>query len=133
LKILSDALYAGFQFEYDSALVLYDKLKSRAGTSLGELSWLESGDIHQLLKEPEAALADYDSLIVLYPESFYTPLAYERKGDVYTEMLGDLQKAKHLYESILLDYQNSLNSESVRKKLQQVQHKLNPPPEKSSS
>jgi tetratricopeptide (TPR) repeat protein len=124
LRIFSDAVFARFRFNYDSALVLLDNLKQRQTGMLSEISWYEAGEIQLEIGRTQPALIDYDSLIALYPESFYAPMALERKGDVYADIDRDCAGAKTTYESVLLKYPSSLNLEEVRKKLQHVERFL---------
>ncbi|MCK4858158.1 MAG: tetratricopeptide repeat protein [candidate division Zixibacteria bacterium] len=117
LRLYSEALYAAFRFEYDSSLVIYGILKNRLGTMLREIAWYEAGETYELIGQPVKALAQFDSLIALFPEGFYAPLALEKKGDVYAELLDDQQAARQMYETVLLDYPQGLNVEEVRRKL----------------
>ncbi len=134
LRIYAEARYAEFRFEYDSALVRLAKLEQlEGGGSLNELSWYEAGDIYQELGNGAAAVAQYDSLVARYPESFYTPLAIEREGDVYADLDRNCTQAKSTYESVLLKYPDSLNMESVRRKLQHVERFLCAQAEKPKS
>lgn len=134
LRLYSEAAYAKCRFEYDSALTLLSQLKDReGGGSLSEIAWYDAGDIELELGKGDEALIQYDSLITRYPESFYTPLAIERKGDVFAEVRRDCTPAKSMYESVLLKYPTSLNLEAVRKKLQRVERILCAQPEKPKS
>jgi tetratricopeptide (TPR) repeat protein len=134
LLIYAEANYAELRFDYDSAMVLLHKLQDlEGGGSLNEVSWYEAGEVDLERGKSAEALSEYDSLITLYPESFYTPLAVERKGDVYSEINRDCTLAKNTYESLLLKYPSSLNQESVRRKLQHVERFLCAQAEKPKS
>ncbi|MFH2054897.1 MAG: tetratricopeptide repeat protein [bacterium] len=120
LKIYSDALFATFRFDYDSALVLYEKLEHRSDSTLAMLSWFAAAEIKEQQGLHTEALATFDSLLALYPASFYAPLAVEKKADIFAFSLNDYQQAEALYEQVLLDYPKSLNLEEVRKKLRRM-------------
>jgi tetratricopeptide (TPR) repeat protein len=121
LRRYSEALYAQFRFEFDSALVILDKLKQIEGSSLAQLSWLKAGEIYIEKDLPQQALEQFDSLIARFPESNQSVFAVERKGDVYADLIGDYDKARETYESLLLEHPASLNEEQVRKKLNRVE------------
>jgi tetratricopeptide (TPR) repeat protein len=120
LQLYSEALYAGFRFDYDSALVIYDKLHHYGDSTLAQLAWFSTAEIKELQGLHEEALASFDSLVTHYPEGFYTPLAFEKKGDIYAWNLEDYQSTQEQYEVVLLEYPKSLNAEDVRKKLQRL-------------
>lgn len=124
LRVFADAVYAGFRFNYDTALVLLENLQQRQAGMLSEIAWYQAGDVYLSLNNGAKSLQQYDSLIALYPESFYTPLAMERKGDIYADVNHDCTLAKTTYESVLLKYPSGLNQEDVRKKLQRVERVL---------
>jgi len=48
----------------------------------------------------------------------------EKKGDIYFQVLNDNKQAQEIYEKLLFDYQISLNREEVRRKLNQVKHRI---------
>lgn len=121
LQVFAVALYAQFRFEYEKTLDELAKLKYRTGAILPELAWLKSGEIYQALRRDTLALAEYDSLITLHPESFYTPIAFERKGDIYSESQHNCEQARQMYQQVLLNHPSSLNVEDVRKKLQRTE------------
>lgn len=121
LQIFATALYSQFRFEYQKTLDELAKLKGRSGAILPELAWLKSGEIYQTLKQDTLALAEYDSLITLHPASFYTPIAFERKGDIYSESQHNCEQARQMYQQVLLNHPGSLNVEDVRKKLQRAE------------
>ncbi len=121
LQIFAAALFEEFRFEYDAALASLAKLRYRESKILPELAWMNSAAILQSLGQTQAALAAYDSLVQLHPESFYTPLAIERKGDIYSDVLNDCEQARTSYRQVVLNYPGSLNLEEVRKKLQHTE------------
>lgn len=125
LRIYSEALYAQFRFEFDSALVMLDKLKQHGGASLAELAWYNSGEIYMQQTQPAQALAEFDSLIVNFPAGSYAPLALERRGDIYADLLHDFPGAHSAFERVLLEYPEGLNQEQVRKKLNRVEQIIN--------
>lgn len=124
LQIYSNAAYAQFRFEYQTALELLDKLKYRESKILPELAWLTSGEILATLGRDTLALAAYDTLVQLRPESFYAPLAIERKGDIYAHTQKNCEMARTTYQQVILNYPKSLNVEDVRKKLWQTERIL---------
>lgn len=121
LQVFAAALYAQFRFEYQKTLDELAKLKHRTGAILPEISWLKSGEIYQIMRQDTLALAEYDSLITLHPASFYTPIAFERKGDIYSESRHNCEQARQMYQQVLLNHPGSLNVEDVRKKLQRTE------------
>jgi tetratricopeptide (TPR) repeat protein len=133
LRIYADAAYAAYRFDYDSSQVLLDNLKERESGSLTEIAWYDAGNVDRELGKTMEALAQFDSLIARFPESFYAPLALECKGDIFADVNRDCSQAKATYESVLMRYPTSLNLENVRKKLQRVERLLCTPPEKPKS
>lgn len=133
LRIFADALFAKFRFEYPQALIELAKLKDRSGAILPELAWLSSGEVYQVLDQDSQALAEYDSLIARFPGSFYTPIAFERKGDLYAHRQHNCESARSMYQQVLLNHPKSLNVEDVRKKLQRIEKTLCLQPVKTKS
>jgi tetratricopeptide (TPR) repeat protein len=133
LRIYSEAVYAEYRFNYDSSQVLLDILKEREGGSLSEIAWYDAGNVDREMGKTIQALAQYDSLLTRFPESFYAPLALECKGDIFAGVNRDCSQAKATYESVLMNYPTSLNLESVRKKLQRVERVLCTPSDKPKS
>lgn len=133
LRIFADALFAKFRFEYPQALTELAKLKDRSGAILPELAWLSSGEVYQVLDQDSQALAEYDSLIARFPGSFYTPIAFERKGDLYAHRQHNCESARSMYQQVLLNHPKSLNVEDVRKKLQRIEKTLCLQPVKTKS
>ncbi len=133
LQIFASAMYSQFRFEYQHTLEELTKLKNRSGAILPELAWLKSGEIQQVLGHDVQALSEYDSLITLHPASFYTPIALERKGDVFADVQQNCEQARAMYQQVLLNHPNSLNVEEVRKKLQRTERLLCAGPQKTKS
>ncbi len=133
LRIFATALFAKFRFEFPQALAELAKLKDRSGAILPELAWLSSGEVYQVLNQDAQALAEYDSLIARYPASFYAPIAFERKGDLYADRQHNCELARTMYQQVLLNHPNSLNVEDVRKKLQRTERTLCAQPAKTKS
>lgn len=123
LKIYSDALFANLRFDYDSALVMLEKLQHRSDSTLAVLSWFTAAEIKEIQGRHTEALATFDSLLAIFPENFYAPFAVEKKADIYAFSLDDYTQAETLYEQVLLDYPKSLNLEEVRKKLRRVKQR----------
>lgn len=117
LQIFASALYSRFRFEFQRALDDLSKLKGRTGAILPEIAWLECGEIYEILKQDTLAIAEYDSLVTRHPASFYTPIAIEKKGDIYSEERHECEPARAAYQQVLLNYGGSLNVEEVRRKL----------------
>ncbi len=133
LRTYSEALYATFRFDYDSALVLYDKMQHRTDSTLAQLSWFASAEIRELQGNHVEALADFDSLLAIFPQSFYAPFAVEKKGDICAFSLSDYAQAEALYQQVLLDYPKSLNLEEVRQKLRRIKQRSSQQLESSKS
>jgi TolA-binding protein len=133
LRLYSEAVYARYRFDYDSSKTLLGTLKEREGGSLTEIAWYDAGKIDWELGKTTESLAQFDSLIVRFPESFYAPMALECKGDIFADVNRDCSLAKATYESVLMTYPTSLNLENVRKKLQRVERVLCTSPEKPKS
>jgi hypothetical protein len=124
LRIYVEAAYAKYRFDYDSSMALLDKLKEGESGSLTEIAWYDAGIIDWERGKTAESLGQFDSLIVRFPENSYAPLALECKGDIFADVVRDCSQAKATYESVLMKYPESLNLESVRKKLQRVERVL---------
>lgn len=120
LQLYSQALYATARFDYDSALVAYRKLQHRDDSTLAQLAWFSAAEVIEEQGRHTEALAEFDSLLALYPQGFYAPLALEKQGDICASGLDDYARAQAIYEKMLLDYPKALNQEEVRKKLVRV-------------
>ncbi len=133
LQVYSAALLAEKQFDYEIALQKLAGLKTTGTDMLRELAHLEAGQLQQQREQYEAALAEYDALVTSNPESFYTPIALELEGDIYSNQIRDCARAREVYEKVLLEHPKSLNADSVRRKLNRVERFLCTSPEDSKS
>lgn len=124
LRVYAEAAYAQFRFDYDSALVLLNKLKTQEAGSLTEIAWYDVAAIERQLGRPAQALAQFDTLATNFPESFYAPLAMEAKGDILADVDHNCTGARATYQAVLLTYPKCLNLEAVRRKLQRVERVL---------
>lgn len=131
------SLYLNDALEYLLALSFpegKEAIKALIGTrmgdpeqSLNQLEKLEKGEIKDFVLWKEAlilvglnkknkALEKLSSLADSLPQSFYAPLAFELRGDIFAER-GEFKSAATEYNNVLKNYPNAINIDEVRRKI----------------
>ena len=117
LQTYADAELLLFQNRYDEAFATLDKLtKDFPGHDLEDDVVYLRGKIYHKLREYEKAATQYQQVVDTYPKSIRLDNALYALAGLYEEPLDDKAKAQELYETLFIDYSNSILAVEARKK-----------------
>ena len=121
LQTYADAELLLFQNRYDAAFTTLDSLVAAfPGHDLTDDVVYLRGRIHQKLRQYEQAAARYQEVIDRHPESIRLDNALFALAGLYEEQLNDQEKAQQLYETLFIDYSNSILAVEARKKYREL-------------
>ncbi|WP_116107131.1 tetratricopeptide repeat protein [Lewinella sp. IMCC34191] len=117
LQTYADAELLMFQNKYDDAFATLDGLlKEFPGHDLEDDVVYLRGRLYQKLRRFEDAAAQYQQVVDNYPKSIRLDNALYALAGLYENELGDKEKAQELYETLFIDYSNSILAVEARKK-----------------
>ena len=88
---------------------------------LADRALLEAGRIKEKTKDWYGAIKIYQLLVTSYSKSVYSDEALNRVGIIYEKDLKDFEKARQTYESILIQYPQSVLGDELRKKVRELE------------
>lgn len=117
LQTYADAELLLFQNRNDEAFATLDKLnKEFPGHDLEDDVVYLRGRIYQKLRRYEEAAARYQEVVDNYPKSIRLDNALYALAGLYDIQLDDKAKAQELYETLFIDYSNSILAVEARKR-----------------
>ncbi|THH39246.1 tetratricopeptide repeat protein [Neolewinella litorea] len=117
LQTYADAELLMFQNRYDEAFATLDGLlRDFPGHDLEDDVVYLRGRIYQKLRRYEDAAAQYRQVIDTYPESIRLDNALFALAGLFENELGNKEKAQELYETLFIDYSNSILAVEARKR-----------------
>ncbi|MBB4078981.1 tetratricopeptide (TPR) repeat protein [Lewinella aquimaris] len=121
LQTYADAELLTFQNRFDEAFATLDKLVDDfPGHDLeDDVVYLRGRLYHKLRKYDEAA-GQYQKVIDNYPKSIRLDNALFALAGLYENQLDDKAKAQQLYETLFIDYSNSILAVEARKKYREL-------------
>jgi TolA-binding protein len=121
LQSYADAELLLFQNRYDEAFATLDSLLTAfPGHDLEDDVIYLRGRIYQKLRDYNEAAAQYQQVIDDYPKSIRLDNALFALAGLYENQLNDKEKAQQLYETLFIDYSNSILAVSARKKYREL-------------
>jgi tetratricopeptide (TPR) repeat protein len=120
LSRYAEALYALRRRDPDSALVLFGQLVQDSANKIADEALFHMAAVRSDRERYQESLADYRSLIALYPSSFLVPRAWAQIGRLYEGPLQDIDSARDAYQTILADFRDSPVAEEARLRLQRL-------------
>ncbi|PPK87482.1 tetratricopeptide repeat protein [Neolewinella xylanilytica] len=117
LQTYADAELLMFQNKYDEAFATLDRLLTEfPGHDLEDDVVYLRGRLYQKLRRYEEAAAQYQQVVDNYPKSIRLDNALYALAGLYESELGDKEKAQELYETLFIDFSNSILAVEARKK-----------------
>ena len=121
LQTYADAELLMFQNKYDQAFAtLDDLLREFPGHDLEDDVVYLRGRLYQKLRRYGEAAEQYQQVVDGYPESIRLDNALFALAGLYENELGDRDKARELYETLFIDYSNSILAVEARKKYREL-------------
>jgi tetratricopeptide (TPR) repeat protein len=122
LQLYSDACKYNLQKKPDKAIAsLIEITENYPDVGLVEIALMDLGALEKSQQNYIAAINYFEILLNEHPESIYNALAQKRIAEIYESGIGDAQKAFEAFESVLINYPESLYIEEVRQKLRELQ------------
>ncbi|WP_232826479.1 tetratricopeptide repeat protein [Lewinella sp. IMCC34183] len=121
LQTYADAELLMFQNKYDEAFATLDGLlRDFPGHDLEDDVVYLRGRIYQKLRRYPEAAAQYQQVVDTYPKSIRLDNALFALAGLYENQLGDRERAQELYETLFIDYSNSILAVEARKKYREL-------------
>lgn len=126
LKKFARADFLFYQNKKTEALLQFQQiLKDHKGEEIEAVTLLRIGEIYTKMGNYANALEQYDAIITHHKESIYIDEALYFAAEIYADTLKEPEKAKPLYEQIILNHEDSIYSVDARKKYRQLRGDTN--------
>ena len=117
LQTYADAELLVFQNRFDEAFATLEGLKKDfPGHDLTDDIVFLKAKIYFKLRDYDQAAAAYQDVVDNYPESIRLDNSLWALGNLYENQLNDKAKAQELYETLFIDYSNSILAVEARKR-----------------
>ncbi|WP_025741289.1 tetratricopeptide repeat protein [Aquimarina pacifica] len=117
LKIFAKADLLAFQNKNDEAIIMYEKiLTQHKGEKIEDEAFLRQAKLYEKEKQFEKAKVNYLKIIEFYNDDILADDAYYWLAELYSNQLGEPEKAKELYEKIIFNHADSIYFVDARKK-----------------
>lgn len=121
LKLYAKADLMAFQNKTDEAITLLDKiLAEHKGESIEDQALFKQAQLFEKKKQFEKAANNYQVIIANYRDDILADDAYYYLAELYTNQLGQPEKAKELYEKIIFNHEDSIYFVEARKKFRML-------------
>lgn len=117
LSMFASAELLILQHQYDNALARLDSINSLFSEhTLGDDIYYKKADIYKATNHYAEAAKMYENIIEFYPTELYGDDALFKEAELYERYLNDKEKAKQLYQDILVKYPGSIYVVEARKR-----------------
>ena len=117
LSMFSSAELLILQHQYDKALVRLDSINLVfTEHTLGDDIYYKKADIFKRTNRYTEAAKMYENILEFYPTELYGDDALFKEAELYERYLNDKEKAKQLYQDMLVKYPGSIYVVEVRKR-----------------
>lgn len=105
------------QHQYDKALTRLDSINSLFSEhTLGDDIYYKKAEIYKLTNRYAEAAKMYENILEFYPTDLYGDDALFKEAELYERYLNDKEKAKQLYQDVLVKYPGSIYVVESRKR-----------------
>ena len=117
LSMFASAELLVLQHQYDRALACLDSINSIFSEhTLGDDIYYKKADIYKRTNRYADAAKMYENILEFYPTELYGDDALFKEAELYERNLNDKEKAKQLYQDILVKYPGSIYVVDARKR-----------------
>ena len=117
LSMFASAELLILQHQYDKALARLDSINSLFSEhTLGDDIYYKKAEIYKLTNRYTEAAKMYENIIEFYPTDLYGDDALFKEAELYERYLNDKEKAKQLYQDVLVKYPGSIYVVEARKR-----------------
>lgn len=117
LKIYAKADLLAYQNKNKEAITTLEKiLTQHKGEKIEDEALLSQAKLYEKEKQFDKAKVNYLKIIEFYNDDILADDAYYRLAELYVNELGEIEKAKELYEKLIFGHANSIYYVDARKK-----------------
>jgi tetratricopeptide (TPR) repeat protein len=117
LSMFASAELLILQHQYDKALARLDSINRLFNEhSLGDDIYYKKAEIYKLTNHYPEAAKMYENILEFYPTDLYGDDALFKEAELYERYLNDKEKAKQLYQDVLVKYPGSIYVVEARKR-----------------
>lgn len=117
LSMFASAELLILQHQYDRALAKLDSINSLFNEhTLGDDIYYKKAEIYKLTNHYPEAAKMYENILEFYSTDLYGDDALFKEAELYERYLNDKEKAKQLYQDILVKYPGSIYVVDARKR-----------------
>ena len=117
LKLFSDSELLIFQNKHEEAFAKLDTLVQRFPEhTLEDDVYYAKAQIYKRQRDYASAMEMYQKIIENFPEEIRADNSLFELAELYETHLGDIEKAKELYQTLFLDYSGSTFAVEARKR-----------------
>jgi tetratricopeptide (TPR) repeat protein len=117
LSMFASADLLVLQHQYDKALARLDSINSIYNEhTLGDDIFYKKADIYKRTNRYADAAKMYENILEFYPADLYGDDALFKEAELYERYLNDKEKAKQLYQDVLVKYPGSIYVVDARKR-----------------
>ena len=117
LSMFASAELLILQHQYDRALARLDSINSVFSEhTLGDDIYYKKAEIYKLTNHYAEAAKMYENILEFYPNELYGDDALFKEAELYERYLNDKDKAKQLYQDMLIKYPGSIYVVEARKR-----------------
>lgn len=113
------------QHQYQSAIEKLDSINSMFSThTLGDDIYYKKAEIYKKTSRYQEALKMYENITEFYPTDLYGDDALFKQAELHDKYLNNIEKAKQLYQDILIKYPGSIYVLEARKRYRELRGEI---------
>jgi len=121
LKLFACADLMIRQHKYEEAIVKMDSINLLySSNTLGDDIYFKKAQIYMIQKKYKDAESMYKNILEYYPNELYADDAQFKLGELYEYYLSDKEKAKQIYQELLLNFSGSTYAVDARKRYREL-------------
>ena len=121
LKLFACADLMIRQHKYEEAIVKMDSINLLySSNTLGDDIYFKKAQIYMIQKKYKDVESMYKNILEYYPNELYADDAQFKLGELYEYYLSDKEKAKQIYQELLLNFSGSTYAVDARKRYREL-------------
>jgi len=113
------------QHQYQSAIEKLDSINSMfSAHTLGDDIYFKKAEIYKKTARYQEALKMYENITEFYPTDLYGDDALFKQAELHDKFLNNIEKAKELYQDILIKYPGSIYVVEARKRYRELRGEI---------
>lgn len=113
------------QHQYQSAIEKLDSINSMfSAHTLGDDIYFKKAEIYKKTTRYQESLKMYENITEFYPTDLYGDDALFKQAELHDKFLNNIEKAKELYQDILIKYPGSIYVVEARKRYRELRGEI---------